>query len=69
MYGKAEGLKVKTFADYTDGCIEQKLNKFLQENPKVTIVDIKYFNGYGVVSNDESESYGRETALLVYRKF
>lgn len=68
MIGSAKGVVVKTFDDYTDGDAISKLNKFIQENPDITIIDIKYFNGYSVIENNDFDSYGRENALLIYRK-
>jgi len=67
MIGKAHGVKVKTFDDYTDGDAVSKLNEFIQSNPDIDILDIKYFNGYSVVDNDEM-SYGRENAMIIYRE-
>lgn len=67
MIGRAEGVVVKTFDDYTDGCAITKLNKFIQENPDITILDIKYFNGYTVTDNQDM-TYGRENATLIYRE-
>jgi len=68
MYGKAKGMKVKTFQDYTDGSVEEKLNNFFVKNPNVEVLDIKYFNGYGVVNIDEIDAYGRECAMILYRE-
>ncbi|UGO50946.1 hypothetical protein PQE70_gp093 [Bacillus phage vB_BanS_Nate] len=67
MIGNAKGVKVKTFDDYTDGCAVSKLNKFIEENPDINILEIKYFNGYSVVDNNDM-SYGRENAMIIYRE-
>lgn|GEM_PF-3416666 len=63
MYGIAEGLKTKEFSNYTDGVVEEKLNKFFKENPKIIVLDIKYTNTY----HHDDEIYGTERALLIYR--
>ncbi|MEK4122031.1 hypothetical protein [Lysinibacillus sp. FSL K6-0102] len=64
MYGLADGLRTKEFANYTDGDVESKLNKFFKENPKIIVLDIKYTNTY----HHDYEMYGTEKALLIYRK-
>ncbi|UGO50682.1 hypothetical protein PQE68_gp091 [Bacillus phage vB_BanS_Sophrita] len=68
MIGLAKDLKVKTFADYTDGDVEEKMNQFFLDNAFVEIIDIKYFNGYSTIESDMGNSYGRETGMIIYRK-
>jgi len=67
MIGKAHGVVVKNFDDYTDGDAITKLNQFIRENPDITIIDIKYFNGYSVTDNQDM-AYGRENATIIYRE-
>lgn len=67
MIGLAQGLQVKTFADYTDGDVEEKMNQFLKDNPFFEIVKIIYFNGYSTMQEDII-GYGRETGMIVYRE-
>ena len=62
MYGRAEGLKVKYFSDYTDGDVETKLNKFFNENPEAEIIDVKFERQF-----IEGYDYGHEIALVFYR--
>lgn len=64
VYGKAKGIKVIEFANYTDGDVEQKLNKFFAENEHVTVLDIKYTNTY----HHDDGMYGTEKALVIYRE-
>jgi len=63
MYGKASGLKVKLFTDYTDGYVEDKLNKFFEDNPEIEVLDIKYSKSYHV----DDEMYGTERGMLIYK--
>ncbi|UUV46320.1 hypothetical protein [Bacillus phage vB_BanS-Thrax2] len=67
MIGIAKGVKVKTFDDYTDGDAVSKLNRFIEDNPDITILDIQYFNGYSVTDSQDI-TYGRENAMIVYRE-
>ena len=67
MIGRAQGVVVKNFDDYTDGDAITKLNQFIRENPDITIIDIKYFNGYSVTDNQDP-TYGRENATIIYRE-
>ena len=64
MYGLAKGVKVKLFSDYTDGDVEDKLNKFFEENPSIEILDIKYLKSY----HEDDGMYGTERGLLIYRE-
>lgn len=64
VYGKAKGLKTMEFANYTDGCVEEKLNKFFEENESITVLDIKYTNTY----HHDDGMFGTEKALLIYRE-
>lgn len=64
MYGKAKGLKVKYFGDYTDGNVEEKLNVFFTENPDIEIVDVKF-----EYRPSEAYQYGHEFALVFYREY
>jgi len=63
-YGKAKGLKFKMFTDYVDGDVEFKINKFLDENPEVNILDIKYDKSYHV----DDGMYGTERGIIIYRE-
>ena len=63
MYGKAKGLKVKYFGDYTDGSVEEKLNVFFTENPEIEVVDVKF-----EYRPNEQYQYGHEFALVFYRE-
>lgn len=63
MYGKAKGLKIEGFSDYVDGSVSEKINKFLEENEEITVLDVKYTNTY----HDDDGMYGTEKALLIYR--
>lgn len=66
MRDQAGNLRIKLITDFTDGDVEEKVNKFFRENPELIILDIKYFNGYSVVGSEDLDSYGRETAMIVY---
>ena len=60
----------KYFADhdgYTvviDDCttIDEKINKFLEENPNIRVLDIKYCVKFGTKDNE----YNKAQALLMY---
>jgi len=62
-FGKAKGLTVKIFEDYSDGTVEEKINKFFSENKDVEILDIKYQINY-----IDLETYGCEKAMVIYRE-
>ena len=64
LYGKAKGLRVREFSNYTDGDVEHKLNMFFMDNENITVLDIKYTNTY----HHEDTMWGTEKALVIYRE-
>lgn len=60
----SKGLKVKQFNDYTDGNVEEKLNKFFQDNPNLSVIDIIYNN----MNPSEGYEFCYEWCLLIYKE-
>lgn len=55
-------MKVKVFDEAYPELLEKALNKFLEDNPSVLVIDIKY--AISIVDNDENYF----TALLLYKE-
>lgn len=55
---------VKCMVCYDGVNIDEKINKFLEENPNIRVVDIKYCVKFGIKDCEDNEAQ----ALLIYEE-
>lgn len=55
------------FTDYKD--IDELINEFIEENPQIEIIDIKYqSNISSVADSGVSDTYYHTSALIIYKE-
>lgn len=64
-------IKTKFLASHRHGLndIDDLINNFLEENPEIEIIDIKFQSNVSAVADDGiSGTYYNDAALIIYKK-